>query len=59
MPEDFLDNLSPLHKVIYLLMQGWQSLDEIQSFLGLSDKLMKDIVEELSLRGIISTHTIH
>lgn len=56
---EFLENLSPFHKVVYLLMQGWKDLTEIKDFLDLSDKQMKAVVEELTLRGIISTHTIH
>lgn len=56
---EFLDNLTPFYKVVYLLMQGWTDLVEIKDFLDLSEVQMKDIVEQLSLRGIISTHTIH
>lgn len=56
--DEFLEEVSPEHKVLYLLMNGWDNLEEIRSFLGLSVKQMEEIVKMLSLRGIITTHTI-
>jgi len=57
--DEFLEEVSPQHKVLYLLMNGWDNLEEIRSFLGLSEKAMKDIVDQLSLQGAITVHTIH
>jgi len=57
--DEFLEEVSPQHKVLYLLMKGWDNLEEIRSFLGLSEKAMKDIVDQLSLQGAITVHTIH
>lgn len=57
--DEFLEEVSPQHKVLYLLMNGWDNLEEIRSFLGLSEKAMKDIVDQLSLQGAITVHTLH
>ena len=57
--DEILEEVSPQHKVLYLLMNGWDNLEEIRSFLGLSEKAMKDIVDQLSLQGAITVHTIH
>lgn len=59
MQDDFLEEVSPEHKVLYLLMNGWNNLEEIRSFLNLSVKQMEEIVKQLSLRGILTTYTIH
>lgn len=57
--DEFLEEVSPQHKVLYLLMNGSDNLEEIRSFLGLSEKAMKDIVDQLPLQGAITVHTIH
>jgi predicted transcriptional regulator len=57
--DDFLEEVSPKHKVLYLLMNGWTNFNEIQDFLEIPDKEMKSIIEELSLQGVITTYTIH
>lgn len=54
-----MDDISDAHKVLYLLANGWENISEIQDFLDLSDYEMKEIVDELSLQGVISTHTVH
>lgn len=51
-----MDNLE---KVLYLLANGSNSLSEIQDFLDLSENEMKEIIDELSLQGVIETYTVH
>jgi DNA-binding Lrp family transcriptional regulator len=54
-----MDDISDAHKVLYLLANGWEDLSEIRDFLDLSEKELKEIVDELSLQGVITTHTVH
>lgn len=47
------------HRVLYLLMHGWNSLQAIQEQLELSDENMGMIVQWLIDENYITTHTIH
>lgn len=47
------------HRVLYLLMHGWNSLQAIQEQLELSDESMGVIVQWLIDENYITTHTIH
>jgi predicted transcriptional regulator len=54
MDEDFVKQ-----KVLYLLMNGWNSLDAIQKHLELSNESMGIILQWLVEEQYIITHTIH
>ena len=47
------------HRVLYLLMHGWNSLGAIQEYLELSDEDMGIILQWLVDEQYIITHTIH
>lgn len=47
------------HRVLYLLMHGWNSLQAIQEQLKIPDENMGEIVQWLIDENYIVTHTIH
>ena len=47
------------HRVLYLLMHGWNSLQAIQEQLKIPDENMGAIVQWLIDENYIVTHTIH
>lgn len=54
MVDDFIK-----HKVLYLLVNGWNDLEAIQHNLQISDKNWKEIMKWLQDENYIVIHTIH
>lgn len=54
-----MDNLPTKHRILYLLMNGCSSMDEIATLLDIEEEDVVEAIKELEFDGAIKTHTVH